>query len=347
MGPDFLIIGAPKTGTTWLWRNLRAHPEVWTPPVKELHYFDDKAIAGWPPFSALSKKQHEGLPRSWWRYRKQFSRRLRDNRKQFSLEALKWDATYFLAPPSDRWYASLFSPGVSRGALCGEATPSYCGLEPVHIRRVKRVAPNAKIIFFLRNPIEASYSFAEMFFARIQGRPLHSIPEDELTEHFTYSAYAPLFDYTRSLNNWLDVYPREQVFVGFLEDISFAPGPLVQSLLRFLGLDTEGYRPQRTRKVHSGNVSEASLEVLRRLARHHREQLTELEKLFGGYCSFWLWCADWLLSNELKEPSSTIPYPMGESFLWETWTKQHPGQLYNPCDEAEPLRSRSLSEVTS
>src|SRR6478735_11126174 len=39
-GPDFLCIGAPKTGTTWLYKHLSRHPEIWIPPVKELHYFD-------------------------------------------------------------------------------------------------------------------------------------------------------------------------------------------------------------------------------------------------------------------------------------------------------------------
>jgi hypothetical protein len=40
--PDFLGIGAQKAGTTWLWENLRRHPEVFVPDRKELHYFDNK-----------------------------------------------------------------------------------------------------------------------------------------------------------------------------------------------------------------------------------------------------------------------------------------------------------------
>ncbi|MBN1200486.1 MAG: sulfotransferase [Anaerolineae bacterium] len=38
--PDFLGIGAPRAGTTWLDRNLRAHPALFLPDMKELHYFD-------------------------------------------------------------------------------------------------------------------------------------------------------------------------------------------------------------------------------------------------------------------------------------------------------------------
>ncbi len=41
MFPDFLCIGAQRSGTTWLHHNLRQHPEIWMPPLKELHYFDE------------------------------------------------------------------------------------------------------------------------------------------------------------------------------------------------------------------------------------------------------------------------------------------------------------------
>ena len=37
--PDFLVIGAQKAGTSWLHRNLRAHPGIWM-PKNEVHYFD-------------------------------------------------------------------------------------------------------------------------------------------------------------------------------------------------------------------------------------------------------------------------------------------------------------------
>jgi hypothetical protein len=38
--PDFLGIGAQKAGTTWLYENLRQHPELFLSEEKELHFFD-------------------------------------------------------------------------------------------------------------------------------------------------------------------------------------------------------------------------------------------------------------------------------------------------------------------
>ena len=37
--PHFLVIGVEKAGTTWLYENLRHHPEIYL-PAKELRYFD-------------------------------------------------------------------------------------------------------------------------------------------------------------------------------------------------------------------------------------------------------------------------------------------------------------------
>ena len=40
MLPHFLCIGSQKAGTSWLFEQIRQHPDIWMPPIKELHYFD-------------------------------------------------------------------------------------------------------------------------------------------------------------------------------------------------------------------------------------------------------------------------------------------------------------------
>lgn len=39
MKPNFLVVGAAKTGTTWLYQCLKEHPEVLVPNKKELNFF--------------------------------------------------------------------------------------------------------------------------------------------------------------------------------------------------------------------------------------------------------------------------------------------------------------------
>ena len=44
--PHFLGIGTTKAGTTWLWRMLRPHPEIFMPVRKEIHFFDNHFSQG-------------------------------------------------------------------------------------------------------------------------------------------------------------------------------------------------------------------------------------------------------------------------------------------------------------
>ncbi len=46
MLPNFIGIGAPKAGTTWLARCLGEHPEIHVAPIKETKFFDDEQIEG-------------------------------------------------------------------------------------------------------------------------------------------------------------------------------------------------------------------------------------------------------------------------------------------------------------
>ena len=45
--PSFLIIGAPKCGTTSLWLYLHEHPDVCMSQPKEPFYFDSEYYQGW------------------------------------------------------------------------------------------------------------------------------------------------------------------------------------------------------------------------------------------------------------------------------------------------------------
>lgn len=40
--PNFLIIGAEKSGTTWLHKTLSRHPDIFLPRTKEIHFFNTR-----------------------------------------------------------------------------------------------------------------------------------------------------------------------------------------------------------------------------------------------------------------------------------------------------------------
>ena len=55
MLPNFLIIGAPRAGTTWAAKNLMLHPQIFLPKEKELHFFDQSYDNGIEYYESLFK----------------------------------------------------------------------------------------------------------------------------------------------------------------------------------------------------------------------------------------------------------------------------------------------------
>ena len=40
--PNFMVIGVPKAGTTWLWTVLKQHPDIYVSTEKEINFFNNK-----------------------------------------------------------------------------------------------------------------------------------------------------------------------------------------------------------------------------------------------------------------------------------------------------------------
>jgi len=118
--PNFLIIGAAKSGTTSLYHALKQHPKIFMSPVKEPNFF---ALEG----GELNYPQGTVDPR----YLAQCITTKEEYNQQFE--------------------------GVSNEIAVGEASPIYL-YHPQAPVRIKNCLPNVKIIVILRNPIERAYS---------------------------------------------------------------------------------------------------------------------------------------------------------------------------------------------
>lgn len=53
MTPNFLLIGAARSGTSWLNEVLARHPDVYTPADREIHFFDRHFAKGWGWYQSL------------------------------------------------------------------------------------------------------------------------------------------------------------------------------------------------------------------------------------------------------------------------------------------------------
>jgi hypothetical protein len=59
--PNFLIIGAQKSGTTSLYNYLKQHPQVWMSPVKEPHFFAYEGQAAPMPSMVTTLSDYQAL----------------------------------------------------------------------------------------------------------------------------------------------------------------------------------------------------------------------------------------------------------------------------------------------
>ena len=179
MLPNFLCIGAQRTGTTWLYKNLKNHPEVWMPLVKEIHYFDEKEnYNSLPPLDRFNYN-YRRYKRRWFL----INASLKKKSGQFNPDFKKfpWYAKYLLNFRNDTWYASLFERGA--GKTLGEITPEYAILSPESVADIHRLMPDAKIIFIMRDPMQRAWSHA-LKVIRDKRKSIESDSEAAFIKHF-------------------------------------------------------------------------------------------------------------------------------------------------------------------
>jgi hypothetical protein len=202
--PDFLVIGAPKAGTTALHTALALHPQLYLSPVKEPKFF---LTDGPPP-------RRGGGPGDVQTYREHIWR-------QADYEAL------FSAAP--------------RGALRGESTPFYLH-DLAAQRRIRRMIPQARLIVIVRDPVERAHSnWTHLWSAGLE--PIDDIAAACAAEEQRVAAgwsafwqYVGLGRYGQQLRHLYSVFPREQVLVLRYRYIVDRPASALDEICAFLGV---------------------------------------------------------------------------------------------------------------
>lgn len=120
--PNFLIIGAGKSGTSSLHEYLNQHPEIFMSPYKEPMYFR---------YGFGSEKIDEE--------EKSYVKQLFDTEDK---------------------YLQLFKD-VRNEKVVGESSVTYLA-NPVCASRIKKFNPKMKLLTILRNPVERAFSFYKM-----------------------------------------------------------------------------------------------------------------------------------------------------------------------------------------
>lgn len=282
-GPQFIGIGAARCGSTWLHRNLSRHPQIWMAHKKELHYFDRS-----PTYPSPS---HLGVGGLWDRlagrqphhreHRRMVFKTLLSTSGKWRPGQWAWDLKYCFGRYDDRWYFSLFRQ--ARGRMPGEITPAYSILQKADVQHIADILPRVKILYLMRNPIECAWS-------GIRRHAGGSAAVARLREIADLPNISLRVDYLRTLSIWRSVFPPQQIFVGFYDQIVEDPESLLLDIFRFLNVDADrkhltGSARQR---FNAGPSACIPREIEIHLAAKYLPQIEQLSQTVGGYATRWL-----------------------------------------------------------
>lgn len=225
--PNFLVIGAAKSGTTALYKYLGQHPEIYMSPYKEPHFF---------AFEGESLDFRGPRDRAMMRY--------------------------MTVNDPDK-YRALFNGATTEKAI-GEASPMYLYL-PGTAERIKRHIPDAKLIVVLRNPADRAYSnFLHMVRDdREQQAEFSDALDDEerrIAENWYASwHYKRMGFYYEQLKHYYEIFDRAQIKVYLHEDLNFDTVDTLQDVFRSLGVDDSFVPDVSVRYNESGAHKSESL----------------------------------------------------------------------------------------
>ena len=276
--PDYFVcIGAQKAGTTWLARMLARHDEVFMTPVKEIHYFDH--IAG--------LTDHLGPRKRRSRYRKYHQRlwtqwsKWREHRAQGD-----WYRNYMRPTLDDGWYASLFTDRGGR-RVAGEITPEYALIGESGLGHLKRLAPDARVIFVMRNPVTRAWSQI-LHLCRSRKMDAASLSTSQLLEMTDEERFKALSDYVQVLDALAAVFPPEQVHLEFYEDIHADRPAALRRICRFLGVADDPDRFSGLDERHNpSQKARMPADLRRELRLRYRAMARNIEERVGRVPSAW------------------------------------------------------------
>jgi hypothetical protein len=255
-GPDFLVIGAQRAGTTWLHRVLRQHPALWLPPVKELHYFDRLDIKR----TILSPKE----------------RRRVGLKRLASLDP--WLINYWFRKRDDDWYASLFRGAQARGLITGEITPAYATLGEELLRRIHRLNEKMKLVFVMRDPVDRVWSAVNN--AAKKGVADASTVEKSI-ERARESGAVARSAYAGPIERLEAVLPASQIHYCFFDDLRDRPKALTSDVLTFLGVEPVPLQLPKAVNIAAGSKP-IPLEFSREMAGDYLSMVQQLCRRFQG-----------------------------------------------------------------
>jgi len=257
--PNFLIVGASKSGTSSLYNYLKEHPEIFMSSIKEPHFM----IAG------LIKNSKD--PIALKRSRKNAIDNIHD-------------------------YTALFN-NVNKEKAVGEASTGYLFYYEYAIKNIKKYLKNPKIIIILRNPIERAFSaYRHCVRHKFESLSFEDALQDEdrVIENFfnPIMYYRDMGFYSQQVKSYMDNF--SDVKICIFDDFRDKMSLILQDIFKFLDVNIS-FTPDLKKKY---NVSEkksfflikpdVEVRIRQYLKDVYSDDIIELEGITGKNLCEWL-----------------------------------------------------------
>ena len=260
---DFIGIGAQKAATTWLWSMLRQHPEVKFSPLKEVHYFDVLYLG------MGREERMRAIRRSVDREIERLDQDSESGRDRLAWLLRVKDESFAF---TDAWYRHLFNtPG---GGVTGDITPFYCALPDEGIRHVRRLAPQARLIYMIRDPLARGLS--SLRYGTRNGQSPERV--------FSSRRFFARGDYRSNIPRWESHFAPSQILYLPFGDVKARPLELLRQVEQHIGVAPfDGYRAtDEAVNVSAGIELVITEELARKVATVFAGQREFLEQRFGS-----------------------------------------------------------------
>ena len=227
--PNFLVIGAGRSGTTSLHHYLGQHPDVYLCPEKSPNFFvSHEPLPPWEGPTVRRMAEH------WVRDR--------------------------------RTYEALFD-GIQDEWAIGEVSPVYLqalGAAPA----IRKLCPDARLVAVLRQPVDRAYAhfLGRRRDGLDSRRTFREVVDDErsrpLPDAVAFGSYLGCGRYHHFLGPYYELFPRDRIRVYLFEDLLTDAAGLLSDLFAFLGVDPEFAPSTAKRHAETGVIENPVLRAV-------------------------------------------------------------------------------------
>ena len=276
----FFCVGAAKAGTSWLHAQMAAHPDCHFRALKELHYFD--AIDGGRLDKELARHEAEHARVMTWA-----GDAPNDRQAALLRDRGEWLDVLAKGREDREAYLAYLRNGAGKARVVGDVTPAYSLLSRARLQSMAGMAPDVRVLYLMRDPVERLWSHVRMIAARrdsageVTARRAGNIlrrvfrgEEDQIERRG---------DYARALRKLQATIPGGRLLIGVFEEM--VAGGLDRFAV-FLGI-----RPfeQVLAPVHVGQSLDMTADQRQAAEEYLRPQYKAVERTLGRVPDAWHW----------------------------------------------------------